>query len=101
LPYNHSFKSLHTKKPSIEKPKKEPEVHQGYRLDGKPHRTKTTSVSSSSADTPTTSVATALVKKTTDEMNVKPFLDYQVGLIRFIRDFEKIENKVKLNKIIF
>lgn len=88
------------KKPAAEKPKKEPEVHQGYRLDGKPHRTKTTSVSSTSADTPTTSAAaaaasaaTATVKKTTDEMNVKPYLDYQVGLIRFIRDFEKTDTK--------
>ncbi len=44
------------------------------------------------------SATTSVVKKTTDEMNVKPYLDYEVGLIRFIRDFERIENKVILCK---
>ncbi len=76
-------------------------VHEGYRLDGKPHRTKTTSTSSTSGApiaASTSSSTTSLSQKTKsyEEKDVKPFYEYKVGMIRFIRDFDKLQNEVKM-----
>ncbi len=74
-------------------------AHEGYRLDGKPHRTKTTSTSSTSggataASTSSSTTSLSQKAKSYEEKDVKPFYDYRVGLIRFIRDFDKLKNEV-------
>lgn len=81
--------------------KEKPVENEGYRLDGKPKRTKNPSTSSTGGGAcggPTTSSSSvkevSSKRDSASEVTVMPYLDYQFGLIRFNRNFNNLpQNK--------